>query len=361
MKFEHGAIGFVATLVAVLVGISFARPPDGATATPKAYFGHLDAGLQLASGPVATVTTVATVNTVNTVNRDLPMDEAIARAKGIRARNSGGKSGSTEFPESKPMPRGLDYDLAAVGAGEKAVPRLILVSLPENLAGMRENSRRKAFFFKAVLPLILQVNEENLKDRRRLWSLRYQASLGQRLAATDRLWLAMMSERYKDKTTKGGVTGKLTRLLMKVDVIPPSLALAQAAEESGWGGSRFAREGNAIYGQWTWNSDDGLTPLEREDGKTHKIRAFPSILDSVRAYVHNLNTHRSYRGLRNTRAVLRRVGAPLDGMVLAGRLSGYSVRGSKYVETIRTLIDANKLRRLDDARLQDGNAADLLI
>jgi Bax protein len=348
MKFEHGAIGLVATLVAVLIGVSFARPPAGATAT--ASFGHLDRG----PGPAR-------------------MDEALARAKGARTKSGGGKSVFSKSPKSsksskspvskvsKVLPRGLDYDLAAVGAGKKAVPRLILASLPENLAGVRENSRRKAFFFKAVLPLILQVNEETLKDRRRLWSLRYKASLGQPLSATDRIWLAMMSERYKDKKTKGGVAGKLARLLVKVDIIPPSLALAQAAEESGWGGSRFAREGNAIYGQWTWNSENGLTPLEREDGKTHKIRVFPSILDSVRAYVRNLNTHRSYRGLRLARAALRRIGAPLDGMVLAGRLGSYSVRGSKYVKTIRALIDANKLRRLDDARLQDGKAQDLLI
>ena len=335
MKFEHGAIGLITTLVAILVGVNFARPPAAVTATPKASFGRLDKGLS-----------------------PTRIDKAIARVKGARVKSGGGKS---EASEAKVLPHGLDYDLAAVGAGKKAVPRLILASLPENLAGVQGNSRRKAFFFKAVLPLILQVNEEILKDRRRLWSLRYQTSLGQPLRATDRLWLAMMSERYKDKKTKGGVAGKLARLLVKVDVIPPSLALAQAAEESGWGGSRFAREGNAIYGQWTWNSQDGLTPLEREDGKTHKIRVFPSILDSVRAYVMNLNTHRSYRGLRKARAVLRRIGAPLDGMVLAGLLGGYSVRGLKYVETIRALIDANKLRRLDDARLQDDKAADLLI
>ncbi len=331
MKFEHGAIGLVAALVAVLIGISLFRPPAGVTVAPRASFERLDTG----PGPTG-------------------MDEAIAGTK-----SDGGKSAINAL--SSVLPRGLDYDLDAVDAGEKTVPRLILASLPENLAGMRENSRRKAFFFKAVLPLILQVNEETLKDRRRLWSLRYQASLGRSLSATDRLWLAMMSERYKDKKTTGGVTGKLTRLLLKVDIIPPSLALAQAAEESGWGGSRFAREGNAIYGQWTWNSEDGLTPLDREEGKTHKIRIFSSILDSVRAYVHNLNTHRSYQGLRETRAVLRRIGAPLDGMVLAGRLGGYSARGLKYVETIRALIDANNLRRLDDARLQDANEAESLI
>ncbi len=331
MKFEHGAIGLVAILVAVLIGVSLARPPAGATVAPKAVFERPDTG----SGHT--------------------------RMNGAVALTRDGDISNDEKSKPQALPHGLDYDLAAVGAGEKAVPRLILAGLPENLAGMRENSRRKAFFFKAVLPLILQVNEETLKARRRLWSLRYRASLGHPLSAVDRLWLAMMAERYKDKKTKGGVTGKLTRLLMKVDVIPPSLALAQAAEESGWGGSRFAREGNAIYGQRTWNSQGGLTPREREEGKTHKVRAFPSILDSVRAYVLNLNTHRSYRGLRETRAVLRRIGAPLDGMVLAGRLGGYSVRGAKYVETIRALIDANKLRRLDDARLQDDETADLLI
>ena len=131
MKFEHGAIGLVAALVAVLIATSFARPPAGVTVAPKAVFGRPDAAPRAAG-----------------------MDEAIAQAKGVRAGIGAGES------ETGVLPRGLDYDLAAVNTGEKAVPRLILASLPENLAGVRENSRRKAFFFKAVLPLILQVNEE---------------------------------------------------------------------------------------------------------------------------------------------------------------------------------------------------------
>jgi len=333
MKFEHGALGLIAVLVAALISISLARPPAAGTKTPQAKLGAVfasdteaAAGMQTAGGPAGDT-----------------MADAIARAKGA--------TGETK----EKFARGLEYDLEAVGAGRHAVPRLASATLPDDLAGVRENTLRKALFLKSILPLILQVNEEILQDRRRLWTLRYQMSLGQRLAAEDRLWLDMMWERYHVKP------GKLDALIVKVDIIPPSLALAQAAEESGWGTSRFVREGNAIYGQWTWSTDSGIVPMERDDGKTHRVRTFASVIDSVRAYANNLNVHRSYKGLRKTRAVLRLVAAPLDGMVLAGKLGRYSERGAKYVETIRGLIATNNLRRLDDARLQDGKAKNPLI
>ncbi|MEQ9361069.1 MAG: glucosaminidase domain-containing protein, partial [Rhodospirillales bacterium] len=217
-----------------------------------------------------------------------------------------------------------------------------------DLGNVPETAMRKRLFFQAVLPLILRANQDILSDRKRLWQLHADQRLGRRIAPADRLWLTAMAERYKVPADN------LALLIRRVDVIPPSMALAQAAEESGWGTSRFARQGNAIFGQWTTADGPGLVPLERDGDKDHKVRAFNKLIDSVRAYMLNLNTHRAYRELRRARAALRRSGEPLNGHTLARFLFRYSERGDDYVSAIRAMIDANGLDRLDDARLLKG-------
>lgn len=239
----------------------------------------------------------------------------------------------------------LGYDLERVSRGEDRVPRLFMASLPEDLKGVPETASRKAIFFRTVLPLILRANEEILEDRHRLWRLVSEKRLGRKLKAEDRLWLRALTERY------GVSAGDFGTLLARVDVIPPSLALAQSAEESGWGTSRFARQGNAIFGQWTFKKEKGLVPLAREQGKTHRVKAFDRLIDSVRAYMLNLNSHKAYKGLRRERAAMRRSGRTVDGYILAGHLTKYSQRGQAYVTGIRGLISHNRLRRLDEARL----------
>jgi len=246
--------------------------------------------------------------------------------------------------------KALDYDLDRVRSGTAAVPRLFLASLPGDIKNIRETRVRKSLFFKTVLPLILQANEEILRDRRRLWSIHFQKSLGKKLDPSDRLWLMVMEERY------GVKRGALDALLKRVDIIPPSLALAQAAEESGWGTSRFVREGNAVFGQWTFSDNGSLVPSQRDDGKVHRVRTFSNLLDSVRAYARNLNTHPAYRKMRRQRHGLRLKGAPLDGLLMVENLKSYSQRGEKYIDAIRTLIETNNLHRLDDARLRDGTS-----
>ena len=240
----------------------------------------------------------------------------------------------------------LGYDLKTVISGDGEVPRLFLASLPEDFGKIDQAEERKALFFRTVLPLILQVNEEILADRRRLWDLRYRVRTGLRLEAADRLWLIVMSERYDVGE------GDIDALLRRVDIVPTSLALAQGAEESGWGTSRFAQEGNAIFGQWTFVRDGNLVPRRRDDGKTHKVRAFETLLDGAKAYAKNLNTHRAYRGFRKLRAGMRKAGQPVEGEVLARTLLSYSERGPAYVETILSIIEANGLSTLDDARLR---------
>jgi Bax protein len=158
----------------------------------------------------------------------------------------------------------------------------------------------------------------------------------------------VMSERYRVER------GDIAALLLRVDAIPPSLALAQAAEESGWGTSKFARRGNALFGQWTTSSDVGIVPARRDAGKTHKIKAFKSLQDSIAAYMRNLNVHRAYREFRQARHSLRRRGRALDGLRLAAGMTRYSERAEKYVETLRIIINVNRLNLFDAAQLEDS-------
>ena len=251
-------------------------------------------------------------------------------------------------PATAPSPAqvALNYDLNAVLQGHSDVPRITLPSLPGDLSRIREIDQRKALFFKTVLPLVLQVNEQILHDRARLWDLSTRQNTGKSLSAVDRLWLAVMAERYGTKR------GNVQALLNRHDVVPPSLALAQAASESAWGTSRFVREGNAMFGEWTFaDKHEGIVPSERAMGKTHRVRAFSSLYDSVLSYAVNLNKHRAYQEYRAMRATMRAEGRTIDGMHLAGALHRYSERGASYVAELRAIISGNDLVLLDDARL----------
>ena len=249
----------------------------------------------------------------------------------------------------------LNYDLDAVLEGRGDVPRISLASLPSDLWRERETDKRKALFLKTVLPLVLQVNEQILEDRSRLKTLQTAGEHGA-LPALDRLWLAVMAERYGTKR------GDIDAVLNRHDVVPPSLALAQAATESAWGSSRFVREGNAMFGQWTFSSAHlGLVPAGRDLGKTHRVRAFASLYESIDSYVTNLNKHRAYKEYRAMRSVMRDQGQTLDGMRLAGTLHRYSERGADYVNELRAIISSNDLRLVDGARLSPDGAIKPLI
>ena len=202
---------------------------------------------------------------------------------------------------------------------------------------------------------MLQVNEQILEDRTRLKHLKTAQQQGP-LSALDRLWLAVMAERYGTKR------GNIDAVLKRHDVVPPSLALAQAATESAWGSSRFVREGNAMFGEWTFSPEHlGLVPAGRDLGKTHRVRAFTSLYESIDSYVTNLNKHRAYKEYRVMRSAMRDQGQPLDGMRLAGTLHRYSERGADYVNELRAIISSNDLRLVDDAQLSPDGAFKPLI
>jgi Bax protein len=260
--------------------------------------------------------------------------------------------GSTE--KLSDMFSDLGYHLDRVRGRDDVVPRVFLASLPRDLKRARSVDTRKRVFLKAILPLVLKVNESILLERGRLLALRQRAEAGRELTPAARIWLEDLARRY------GVETLDFDELLRRVDAIPPGLALAQGAEESGWGTSRFALEGNAPFGQWTFDPDEGIVPERRDNGKSHLVRAYDHLLDGVWAYSLNLNTHPAYRGFRRMRADMRRTGRELDGYALAGTLMRYSERGKAYIESIRTIMRVNDLTPLDHARLRRAMLANLI-
>jgi Bax protein len=243
--------------------------------------------------------------------------------------------------------RDAGYSLDLVRKFNQPVPRLRLVSLPSDLAGMQNAKRRKKVFLALVLPLILEANTHIAVERRRLLYVSAMVKSGLSLPPKLKPWLKRLASRYKTEP------GRLDILLKRVDVVPVSLALAQAAVESGWGTSRFATQGNAIFGQWTTAGGKGLVPAGRAEGKTHKVRAFDRLSESVAAYILNLNTHRAYRGLRALRQEARKKGRRPDGLTLAAGLGPYSEKGMEYVELLRSIIRVNRLPPFDRSILSD--------
>ena len=241
----------------------------------------------------------------------------------------------------------IDYDLATVRDSGNNVPRLYLDKLPADIADVPSVATRKRIFIKSVLPVVLWVNEDILAARQRLLELRAILDSGLSLSHAQRDWLYQMAERYETSPYDWEA------LMERVDIVPPSLAIAQAAEESGWGTSRFAREGNALFGQITYKASHGMLPEERASGRQHLVRAYSNLVEGTRSYVHNLNYHHAYGEFRAARKWLRRHTRPMSGHTLAGELIRYSERGSAYVETIRHIIRANNLGPLDDAQLHD--------
>lgn len=243
------------------------------------------------------------------------------------------------------------FDLVELrnASGQVEVPRIFLASLPVDIADVNLTEKRKRAFLKVMLPHILRENERITADRDRLRDLRKRTEFGQTLAMRDQQWIEQMADQY------GVDDGDLGELLMRVDVIPPGLALAQAVEESGWGTSRFALMGNAVFGMWTWTPGSGLVPENRPDGETYEVQRFKSLEHSVAAYMRNLNSKASYRDFRDKRATMREKNA-LDSYQLAGTLHRYSVRGADYIRTIRSIMKSNALDTFDAAKLADEPA-----
>lgn len=231
----------------------------------------------------------------------------------------------------------LDYAWPPAGP----VPPLAAVRLPKDVDRLNA-AVRKQLFFRALLPLVLA---ENLAIRRQRQFLESAFTAEYRL---DHITLRRIYAIARQYQVEGDVRDPAFRelLLRRVDEVPPALALAQAANESGWGTSRFAQQANNLFGHWTWNPRQGLVPLERKAGARHRVRIFGDLRAAVRTYLHNLNVGRAYVDLRVLRARMRADGQPLDPIALAGGLRRYSERGTAYVREIRALIRSNALHEM---------------
>ena len=232
----------------------------------------------------------------------------------------------------------LVLGLAACQAAEPPKP---------DFAAIENIQERKAAFFAYLRPLAERVNADVLKDRARLLAIEAE---GSDVGWWDRRTLKRLAGEY------GVESSDLTALLDRVDAVPVSLVLAQAANESSWGRSRFAREGNAFFGQWCFTPGCGMVPQGRPAGQSYEVRSFKSVSASVKAYVHNLNTGDAYQGLRDIRAKQRAKLKEPKGVVLAEGLTSYSTRGAEYVSEIQSMIRFNKLGRFDAVEKACGHS-----
>lgn len=237
------------------------------------------------------------------------------------------------------------YGLKPIRRGNARVPRFFVEDLPDDFDTRMVVDKRKRMFIRTVLPLILKANEEVMAERRRLVSIEEQLSSGHEPHPADLFWLEELAEKYRV------APNDFATLLRRVDAVSPTVALAQSIEESGWGRSRFARLGNALFGQRVWSQGAGFVPEEREEGATFEVRAFDTLLDSVRGYVLNLNRHHTYADYRHMRAQMRASDTELDAVRLAETLVNYSERRQDYVDTIRKLITSNRLEQFESAQL----------
>ena len=232
-----------------------------------------------------------------------------------------------------------DYNLKDVRKS-KLVKPITLSLLPEEMKMIESSTKKKNLFIKIILPLILDENNRIKLDRRKLFSILNK----NKNTNSEKKWLNLKFKQY------GVVKNDLSTLKIRMDEIPVSLAIAQAAKETGWGTSRFAIEGNALFGQWTW-SGEGIKPAAADNDTSHKIMKFKILKSSVRAYQRNLNTHSSYKEFRMARAELRDNKMELDSLILANYIDKYAETGKEYVKILKQIIKQNNLKDFDDVKL----------
>ena len=232
-----------------------------------------------------------------------------------------------------------NYSLSEVRRTKKVKP-IRLSLLPNEMKSIESSGKRKSLFIKIILPLVLEENNRIIIDRKKLFSI-----LNKNKNSKDEIkWLNQKFKQY------GVVNKDLATLKVRMDIIPVSLAIAQAAKETGWGTSRFAIEGNALFGQWTW-SGEGIKPAGADTDATYKVMKFNVLKASVRAYQRNLNTHSSYKKFRFVRAQLRDDNRKLDSLKLAEYLDNYAQTGTEYTKVLKQIIQQNKLKDFDEVKL----------
>ncbi len=240
----------------------------------------------------------------------------------------------------KELFKDTEYDLNEIRKS-KLVKPIKLSLLPEEIRKIESTKEKKKLFLEIILPLVLEENNRIKLDRIKLFRVLNKKNNSN----SETRWLNSKFKQY------GVVNKDLSTLKIRMDEIPVSLALAQAAKESGWGTSRFAIEGNALFGQWTF-SGEGIKPAgaDSSDG-SHKVMKFKVLKASVRAYQRNLNTHNGYREFRKARALMREKNQKLDSLDLANYLDKYAATGVEYTKIIKKIIEQNSLQDFDKVKL----------
>ena len=235
--------------------------------------------------------------------------------------------------------KSTDYNLKDIRKN-KLVKPISLTLLPNEIKKIENSQKRKDLFIQIILPLIIKENNYIKSDRMKLFRILNKS----KNTKLEKKWLANKFKQY------GVVNNDLSTLKIRMDEVPISMTIAQAAKETGWGTSRFAQEGNALFGQWTW-SGKGLRPKGADSDSTHKVMKFKVLQASVKAYQRNLNTHSSYKAFRSARAELRDEGKKLDSLILSNYLDKYAETGKEYVKILQKIIKQNDLTDFDDAKL----------
>ena len=221
-----------------------------------------------------------------------------------------------------------------------------MLTLPSDLYSIKDIKIKKQKFIKSLLPIIITENQKNLFDRSRILKIQDFLNLNKTLSKKDQRFIEKIATKYLIKTTNRHKVDIINDLLEHVDIIPNSIVLAQAANESGWGSSRFARDFNALFGQYTYDNKKGIEPFYRKEGDKYLIKFFPSINHSIESYFHNLNTHPAYYDFRQTRKYLRENNQILDPNILSTKLNNYA-KDQNYIDKIISIIKLNKLIEYD--------------
>jgi Bax protein len=244
------------------------------------------------------------------------------------------------------------------------VPHAMIVAISERWqknAPKLPVATKKEIFYRFMLPLVMHANTMVLDRRERLQRLKTTVVGGSALSAEDDVWLREIAvilrianrEKISQMTDSAELRQIIDQALYKLDVIPAGLVLGQAAYESGYGTSRFAVKGNALFGQWTFGGEGLVPEQQRKQLGDHRIASFEWPFDSVRGYFINLSSHPAYEDFRRLRAKLKAAGKPMSSIALAEGLKNYSERGQAYVDTLRSIIRVNRLNIADNAVFRD--------
>lgn len=247
-----------------------------------------------------------------------------------------------------------NYDLDQVSF-TKIVPNFVVDKLPKDISYIEDTKIRKKIFISIVLPLIVENNKKINLKRNRLLNIYEKLAVSKTLSLTEHNWLMNLAVEYSVNTKHVHKITIAKTLLNHVDIIPNSIAIAQAAKESGWGTSRFAKEGNALFGQWTYDNANGLLPSQRNEGEEHFIRSFGNLKESVISYMYNINSHNAYDLFREKRKEFRSDKININSLILVQELKPYA-ESPDYTDILYQIIKTNNLQLFDNVELSSQSS-----